>query len=247
MDGMAARRPLLLMTRPERASQAFWQALPPDSQNAVDLLINPLLSIHVTGPLPNLGGITGLIFTSANGLDAYSVLGGPVLPVPVIAVGTSTGNAARAYGFDVDVSGGNADQLVEHVLDGGYSGPLLHIRGEIAVGDVAQRLSKAGVATSESILYSQKLEPFTPATREALSQDRPVLAPVFSPRTAKQIGGESQGVGSITFAAISQSVADELPDDAKKNTRVAKEPNRDAMVELVVEMITDATCLERRL
>ncbi|MGJ8603791.1 MAG: uroporphyrinogen-III synthase [Marivita sp.] len=245
-DAMVLRRPLLLLTRPKPSSDAFWDALPEDVRAAVDFLINPLLSIKVTGPLPSLEGTAGLIFTSANGLDAYKVLGGPLLSVPVIAVGASTGEAARAFGFDTDVSGGTADQLVRHVLDRGYCGPLLHVRGENAIGDIAERLTEAGVATSDVVVYDQVLEPFARDTREALSQDRPVLAPVFSARTAQQLGRESAGLGDIRFAAISRAVAGALPLAAQNETRIAKTPDRGGMIELIVEMVTDATNLERR-
>lgn len=246
-DGMVSRRPLLLLTRPKPSSEAFWEALPAESREAVDYLINPLLSIHVTGPLPALEDVSGLIFTSANALDAYAALGGSVLDIPVIAVGAATGQATRAFGFETEIAGGTADHLVRHVLDRGYKGPLVHLRGEIAIGDVAQRLTAAGVATSEVILYGQVLEPFSPTTREALSQDRPILAPVFSPRTALQFGRESDGIGDVSFAAISQSVADVLPKEAASRTRVADTPNRDGMVKLVKEMIADAVTLERRI
>ncbi|PRY76067.1 uroporphyrinogen-III synthase [Marivita geojedonensis] len=245
-DGMADRRPLLLLTRPQAASEAFWAALPRETRENAECLINPLMSIHVTGPLPSLDGVTGLIFTSANGLHAYKALGGANLDLPAIAVGEGTAKAVRSFGFDTDVAGGTADQLVQHILDRGYPGGLLHVRGEVAIGDVARRLSENGVPTAEAILYQQKLEPFSERTREALSQDRHILAPVFSPRTAQQLGRESDGATHIRFAAISRAVADALPDAVADRVRIAKMPNRDGMVQLVSEMISDDLTLERR-
>jgi uroporphyrinogen-III synthase len=243
---MANARPLLLLTRPQRSSQAFRDALPAEVRDAVDILINPLMSIHVKGPMPDLRGAAGLIFTSANALDAYEALGGRVLDVPVIAVGASTGKAAKSFGFEPHIAGGTAEQLVRFVLDHGFSGPLVHLRGETAIGDIARRLTEAGVATSESVLYDQLLEVLTPDTREALSQDRPVIAPVFSPRTAAQLCRESEGLDNIAFAAISQAVAEALPTDAKDRIRIASQPSRDGMKELVTDMITNAVSLERR-
>lgn len=244
---MAAPRPLLLLTRPQASSEAFLSALPSQARDAVDILINPLLTIHVTGPLPDLEGVTGLIFTSANALDAYMALDGRVLDVPAIAVGTATGKAARALGFRTEIAGGTADQVIAHVLSHGFKGPLLHLRGEIAIGDIARQLTSAGVETSDAVLYTQRLKPFTDATRAALSQDRLTLAPVFSPRTAQQLGSESVGFDQIRFAAISAAVAQALPAYAAHRTRIAHRPDRDGMVDLVTEMIADAASLERRL
>lgn len=243
---MARARPLLLLTRPTRSSEAFRAALPQDIHETVDILVNPLMSIHVTGPLPDLTDAAGLIFTSANALDAYKALGGTVLDIPVIAVGESTGTAARRFGFKTDVAGGTAEQLVAFVIRRGYAGPLVHLRGEMAIGDVAHNLTAAGVATSDAVLYDQVLEGFIPATREALSQDRPIIAPVFSPRTAEQLCRESEGFDNIAFAAISEAVAKALPQDAQSRVRVASEPGRDAMVALVIDMVADAVSLEQR-
>jgi len=244
---MVDPRPLLLLTRPKASAEAFLDELPSETREAVDILINPLLSIRVTGPLPDFDGVTGLIFTSANALDAYEALGGRVLDLPVIVVGETTARAARAFGFEVDVAGGTSDHLVRHVLDRGYTGGLMHLRGEIAIGDVAARLTGSGVATSEAILYKQELERFSASTRAALLQDRAIIAPVFSPRTAEQLARESAGFGRITYAAISHTVADTLPPDTAEQTRVSDTPNREGMVTLVAEMVADAVALERQM
>lgn len=225
---------------------AFWQDLPEAVRDSVDILINPLLSIHQTGPLPSLDGVSGLIFTSANALNAYRALGGSRRDIPAIAVGEGTAAAARSLGFAVDVAGGNADRLVQHVLDCGYTGPLVHLRGDVSIGDVAKRLTSKGVPTTEAVLYEQRLEPFTQECREALSQDRPIIVPVFSPRTARQLGVESVGLGAFAYAAISQAVADALPFGDSARCRIARAPNRDGMVALVSEMISDAVKLERQ-
>ena len=245
MDGMAVSRPLLLLTRPEPASEDFWRSLPVSVRSQVELLINPLLSIHVTGPLPSLDGVSGLIFTSSNGLNAYKDLGGPIAGLPVIAVGEGTAATAKALGFHVTMAGGTANRLVQHILDQNLPGPFVHMRGEVAIGDVAEQLTASGMPTTEAILYEQRLEGFSSATREALSQDRVVIAPVFSARTARQLSSESEGLGKIVFAAISPAVAQDLPQSRALQTIVAKTPNRAGMVELVAKLIADTVTLER--
>ncbi len=242
---MGSARPLLLLTRPLPASQAFWEALPAAAKDSVDLVINPLLSIRVKGRLPSLDRATGLIFTSANAVKAYVELGGTP-HLPAIAVGEGTATAAAEFGFDVNVAGGNADRLVSYIVDQGYNGPLIHLRGQVAIGDVAARLTNLGVTTTEAVLYEQKLEEFSSSTKEALSQDRVMIAPVFSPRTARQLWSESGGAKNMVFAAISKAVAETLPSDAVSRTRVAVTPNRVGMVDLVTEMILDAAEVERQ-
>ena len=245
-DSMVDRRPLLLLTRPESAARAFWAELPEDVRQSVDVLISPLLSIHVTGHLPDLSDIKGLIFTSSNGLDAYMASGGQVGSTPVVAVGENTASAARSLGFKVEMAGGNADQVVQYIIGREYSGPFLHVRGEASIGDIALRLSNAGVPTSEAILYDQRLERLTAEAREALSQDRYVLAPVFSSRTAKQLRSESEDYTHLRFAAISDAVAKVLSEGEKQRVQVSRRPNREGMLELVTEMVASAVALERR-
>lgn len=242
---MVAPRPLLLLTRPEPASRAFVRDLSEITRASVDILINPLLSIHVTGPLPSLNGVTGLIFTSANALDAYRTLGGEQIDIPAITVGETTGMAARALGFAVDVAGGTAEHVVQHVLESRYRGPLLHLKGAQSIGNIAQRLTDAGVPTGEAVIYRQESEVFKGETKAALSQDRPTIAPVFSPRTARQLRAESEGMGTLQFAAISASVADALGPDAASRTRIAQMPSREAMVRLVADMVAKVVALER--
>lgn len=242
---MADTRPLLLLTRPTASSQAFRDALSERAQASVDVVINPLLSIHVTGPLPDLAGMKGLIFTSANAVLAYESLKGPILDIPVIAVGEETAKAARALGFSVRVAAGTADSVFGLIVDERVDGPLMHLRGEIAITPLAQRLTDAGVKTFEAVLYEQRLEKFSLTTKEALSQDRPTIAPVFSPRTARQLKSESEGLGAMWFAAISPAVADALPQGGRWQTRIADAPGRKDMVRLVEQMITETVTLER--
>lgn len=238
---MGQDRPYLLLTRPQAACEAFWAALPPPCQGDVDVLINPLMSIDIRGVLPDFAVMRGVIFTSANALEAYAALGGTVLNIPAIAVGPTTGAAVRAFGFETDIAGGTADQVVSHIVEHGYTGPLVHLRGEHTIGEIAPRLCAAGVETTEAVLYSQKLETLSKQTRQALAENRPVIAPVFSPRSAARLKQELMECEAIRFAAISPAVAEALGPDLVQRSRVAQQPNRDSMIRMVCEMIKDAT------
>ena len=238
---MTAERPILLLTRPQADSEAFWNALPDTTRQRVELLINPVLSIRFTGPFPPISDVRGLIFTSANAVSAYRNLGGPPFDGPIFAVGDATADAARQFGFSVSVGGGNANRLVAFVKGAGLDGPLMHLRGEISVGDIAKRLTEAGIPTREAAIYVQDLLPLSADTREALSQDRVVIAPVFSPRTARHLSSESEGIKGMRFAAISDAAARNLPESAY----VAEQPDRESMITLVSSMVEAPETLER--
>lgn len=245
MDVMPSTRPVLLLTRPRSGSEAFLNALPQDAQDHVECIISPLMEIEMTGTLPDIGAFDGVIFTSANGVEAFRKHGGRAKSQRAIAVGDQTAQAADALGFRTLTAGGNAERLIAFVKEQGLIGPLLHIRGQIAVGDIAKNLTDASVPTKEAVLYQQVLQPLNAEATAALSQDRQVIAPLFSPRTARHLVAESPDGARYDVAAISRAVADEVPEDVRRTCRIAEHPNRDAMLRLVTEMIAETAPLER--
>jgi len=137
---MPSLPPFLLLTRPERESRRFLAEL---AAERAEPLVSPLLDIVTTGPLPDLAGVRGLIFTSANGVRAYAALAGPPLS-PCFVVGEATARAARDVGLVPVVAQGDAESLLALILDHAPEGPLLHLRGTFARGALAERLTAAG-------------------------------------------------------------------------------------------------------
>ena len=168
----------------------------------------------------------GLVFTSAHGVEAYVKAGGPVLPA--FTVGNATAMAAANAGFPAQSANGNADDLVKWIADQPGIGPLLHVRGTFAQGDVAARLTSQGITTDESVLYDQPELPPSIDAHRALMGDTPVVAPVFSPRTA------------ALLATMSEAVVKPLVGLHKTELKVAARPESSAMVTLVTELLERA-------
>lgn len=175
-------QPALLLTRPKAQAEAFAALVREQVHHPVETLISPLLQIAPTLPA-TIPEASVLIFTSLNGVAEYTALrpsGGRV----AYCVGERTAEAARALGYDARVAGRDAETLVRYVRDQSPSGALLHPCGRHRRGDVAARLRQSGIDVGELVVYDQVEQHLTDAALVVLASDRPVIVPLFSPRTA---------------------------------------------------------------
>lgn len=183
--GAAIAVPTLLLTRPRdqslRVALAFRAA---GGQGPI--LISPMLRI---APVPGLTALPDgpLIFTSENGVRAAMALG-TLAGRRCYAVGPRTGAIARAAGAACADAGGDARSLRALIARDRPAGPLHHLRGSHVAGDLAAGLAADGVAVESHVVYDQRSQPLTDAARRALGSERPVILPLYSPRTARLVG-----------------------------------------------------------
>ena len=229
----------VLVTRPQPEAGAFAARLAAAGHEA---LVDPVIRIHEhPDALPDLGAYGGLVFTSANGVRAFAAAT-PTRALPVFAVGTASGAAARAAGFaKVAVATGDVTRLGDLIVAASPAGRLLHIAGEIVAGDLAGRLAEAGIALDRAVLYEAR--PATAlggATRAALEPGAasPLDAVTFfSPRTAVLFGellaGEGLGLAATRLAAIclSAAVADAARAPGYARIAIAARPTAEAMLD----------------
>lgn len=235
---MPVSRPTLLMTRPRAASQRFVSTLPPALMEGVGVITSPLIRIdHVGGGL-ELDGVRGVIFTSANGVHAASAATDR-RDLSAFCVGLSTTQAATEAGWTAHQSGTDANSLITALLHNRPDAPLLHIRGRHARGDVAQNLTKQGLSCADTVLYDQSPEPFSEQAIQALGGDGVIVAPVFSPRTARLFAQQAPE-RPIRFAALSPAVADELRGITSWQVDIAPVPDAQAMRVLVEKLLQSA-------
>jgi uroporphyrinogen-III synthase len=200
-------------------------------------IFSPLIGISFLGKLPVMDGYSGLVFTSAHGVKAYVNAGGPKLPA--FTVGNATALAAETAGISAQSADGNADDLVKWLAGIQDIGPLLHVRGVFAQGNVAERLTARGITTAEAVLYDQPEIPLNLAAHSALLGETPVVAPVFSPRTAALLA-KNRIKAPLLVAAMSEAVAKPLAGLHKMELKVAARPESPAMVKLVTELLERA-------
>jgi uroporphyrinogen-III synthase len=209
---MDARRPCVLVTRPEGEAQKLVRAL---AGRGIEAMSEPLLTIeNLPGPAPDLGGVQALLVTSANGLRAFAARS-TERAIPVLAVGEASAAAAREVGFTrVESAGGDVEALARLVRERlrPANGALLQAAASAVAGDLKGRLEAAGFAYRRAVLY---------AARPATALSAPTLAAMaggrldgvlfFSPRTARAfvtlVGVTSVDCRDLVAFCLSQAVA----------------------------------------
>ena len=230
-------RPVILLTRPEASSRrmaALWAARLGDR---VGFCISPLMEIRLDPRLPDLSGIRTLIFTSTNGVAAYVAAKGPD-NLPCYTVGDATACAARKAGLRAISAGGNADALIQRILQDGAPGPMLHLRGAYARGGIAERLSAQGCAVSQAVVYTQNALPLTAEAQTVLEGETPVIIPLFSPRSAALLGS-GPFAAPVHVIAISEAVANSLR-FAVEHCVVAAHPDFESMTLAIEALLNSA-------
>ena len=197
-------QPTLLVTRPHSDAERFVRAVETKLGRQVPHVIAPLLKIV---PLdPQLPPCSGLVLTSRHGAKAAARLG-LSRSLPAYCVGTATAAAAEEAGFKATGLGGTADALVEALLGDPPEGPLLHLHGVQTRGNVAARLTAGGINTADREVYEQAQCPPSRAAVALLKGSDPVVAPVFSPRSARLLAHMLPPGSAPVIVAISPAAA----------------------------------------
>jgi uroporphyrinogen-III synthase len=233
----------LLMTRPQEASDRFVAALPAALRARLNIVVSPLLDIVTTATEIDMGDARGLIFTSVNGVAAAAGLTGR-RDLPCHCVGDVTAAAARAAGWQARAVGDNAEAMIAALIADPPPAPLLHLRGAHGSGDVAGRLTDAGIPTRLHAIYDQPLLPLSAPALALLDGTDPVIAPLFSPRTARHFAGLARGRAPLFLAALSPAVAEPLETLAFRALDVAIRPDAASMVPLIADLAERANRVE---
>ena len=201
-----------LVTRPRAEAAELAGAL---AARGIAAIIEPLLDIHyLSAPAPDLAGVQAILCTSANGVRALARLTGE-RAVPLFAVGETSAARARDEGFlRVESAGGTVGDLARlaRELLCPAAGPLLHVAGSVAAGDLSGELRDHGFAVERAVLYEARPAPsLSAACLRAFDAGSVDFALFFSPRTAAIFArlAERAGIAAAlaAVAAISLSGA----------------------------------------
>ncbi len=230
----------LLLTRQSEDSVRFLELLPDLGLRAV---ISPLIETCVRPGVVRMQGVGGVIFTSAAGVRAAADLN--VMPdLPCYCVGARTAQVARDAGWQAVQAGQNADTLVAGLLAQRPDGPLLHLRGAHARGDVAARLTAQGMRTREQVIYDQLLQPLTPDAQAVLADEKPVIVTLFSPRAARQFAETAPVRTGLYLCVMSDAVAEQVKHLKTEQVFVAARPDSAAMADCVGQAVRQASRVE---
>ena len=216
----------VILTRPRLASDAFIADFEPILEG-VSILVSPLLEIVPTNYSADATGYLGVVFTSANGV----LNGGIPIDVPAFCVGDATTEMAIQHGWNAQSLGATSQELIAALKDLGPKGPLLHIGGRHRRGDVAMHLTRSGMKTDTIDVYDQRLIPLSTEAKSVLRGEKPVIVPLFSPRTARQFAAEADVTAPVHFVAISDSVLAEVTTMSYVSQHVSSAPDAKSVSE----------------
>ncbi len=188
--------------------------------------------------MPNLSRYNALVFTSAQGVYAFSALTSR-RTYPVYAVGPATAAAAREAGFtDVKAAAGDLKALND-MLTGKMKSEnrsLLHIGGVHTAGAV----EVPGLQVDRLPLYEAKaVQELSPACLEALERKAFTAALFFSPRTGAIFAellekyARTPAVSSIRALCLSDSVVESLKLLPWRDVQAAPTPDMAGMMALL--------------
>ncbi|MEO1151047.1 MAG: uroporphyrinogen-III synthase [Pseudomonadota bacterium] len=213
-------------------------------------VLSPVTEIVWRGRAPDLSGMAGFVFTSANGVRALvhhlRILAPAVANLPVYAVGSATAGAARAAGFTgITEATGDVAALahtIRHDSTTRGPGPLLHVAGTHLAGDLAALLAD-GPPLERRVLYEARPCPdLTPAAQDLLQTDPSAVAiPLFSPRSARLLADQmhraalAPALQSVIPICLSEAVAESAraAGFSPAHIRVAAHPRTDALCALL--------------
>ncbi|MFN3722481.1 MAG: uroporphyrinogen-III synthase [Paracoccaceae bacterium] len=202
----------VLITRPEPQASRFASDLQERYGGLIEVVLSPLLSPRLLHPKLPAGPFGAIVLTSETGARAAAAARD--LPKRAYCVGDRTAEVARSVGFDAQSADGDADRLFDLLRNRSEDAPFLHLRGRDARGDLSARLSAAGVAAQQAVVYVQEPAVLSAKAVAALNGFGPVIVPLLSPRTAEIFLGElnnlpnaPQSLPRLRIAALSPAIA----------------------------------------
>ncbi|MEL6860846.1 MAG: uroporphyrinogen-III synthase [Pseudomonadota bacterium] len=176
------------------------------------VLVSPVLSVQ-TDPsveLPDLSTVSGLVFTSANGVRALAERNADRTPT-AWCVGPATAAAAREAGFaQVFESAGNAVDLANYITahTAPNPKPLLHVANAAAKGDLKATLEGLGFTVTFAPLYAmQPATALAPDALSALQSERACIVLIHSAKGAERFAKLAQTVSVQNTIAVAISEA----------------------------------------
>lgn len=192
--------------------------------------------------IPETVDLSGLIFTSANGVRSYTARRSD-RSLPVWCVGPATADAARTAGFrTVHESSGNSDDLARFIATTIQPDtlPLLHVANQDAAGALAQELRRLGHKVLFAGIYAMRTAKQLPARVLRLNRDDPaVILLVHSAKGAQAFRElmQDDAPAGWSLVAISKRAAAPLESLVRGPVFIADTPNEDGIMRALGDAI----------
>ena len=230
----------VLITRPREDGERLAQRL---ADEGIEAVLAPVLNIRFhANEMVVLDNVQAVLLTSANGARALAAAT-DARDVPILAVGDATVETASGLGFKtVAGAGGDVESLVDKVIATSKpaGGPLLHISGRHATGDLVGLLKAAGFSVERRVLYDAvPIAALGDEALRALETGALDAVLIFSPRTAAAFVSLARSSGLLDCTqrldalCLSAAVAARLSGSEWRRVLIAQHPDQEALLELM--------------
>ncbi len=227
-------RPNLLLTRPLVQSERFASEVA-ERFGAMGVVISPLLVPRFLPATPP-SGMDGVIFTSETGVAATLAAGVRAQGEPAYCVGARTAAAAQMAGFDArDAQGDWQDVAALITREGGHRS-LAFLCAREAATHLQTALTFAGHNIERVEVYTQEIQSLDPQAQSLLTSARPVILPLFSPRSAQVFCAQAQPTAPIYLVGLSTAVVGAFTLPFARRA-VAHRPNSAALLDALAEVL----------
>lgn len=197
----------------------------------------PMLQLHKrpAPDLPKTEAISGLVFTSANGVRTYQEIRTD-RALPAWCVGPATAQAAHDAGFvDIRESAGNAEDLAAFITAHSRptNTPLLHIANAAAAGNLKRLLTANGYKVAFAPLYEMRAATRLPDDLKSLMiGNAAAIILIHSAKGADALAGliSEAAPKAWSYIAISEKAFAPLHNIEARNVAFADAPNEDGLM-----------------
>ncbi len=199
----------------------------------LSVIVAPVMDIHALPYMLPENPVDFVVISSQHAIPAALECG----DVPVVCVGAATARKAEQSGLTVQGVYPAADDLVRGLADRAGQ-KALHLHGRHTRGNVAERLSSAGLETKDCVVYDQVARDWTSEERKKIFAQPCLVIPLYSPRSAKLLSGKLDAFeGELRLVAISDACRDAWSGPTAHSIIVAEHPDGESMKRAIASQL----------
>ena len=224
---------ILLLTRPLGGNERFCLKIK-HLLYSCEILDNPIQRIDFLPSLSKVNKNSVLIFTSANGLRAAKKHN--LINKKCFVVGANTKKIAVSFGYDVLGFSKDQENLLKLIKSKKPTESMVHIRGKHTVGNLCDALKINQFSCLDIIGYNQEPLKIKKQNLQKIHSGRPVILPIFSPRSAELLQSNLDLTG-FNVIAISEAVAKIVTGVELGELVISKKPDLNSMQEATLAIL----------
>lgn len=231
----------ILITRPLHQSRRFKKSLVEQFGENLEICISPILEIKSFRVNINLSFFDGIIFTSENGVKAFTNLNKKT-DKKIYCVGAYTSEIARKSGLIVAHTEKDVGDLKTWLIENDSERKLLYLCGQNISNNLEVAFEGSKTTVVSQIIYDQLSRKLSPSAIQFLSGVIPVLIPIFSERSYEILSQQFKSTMSSSRIAIclSEAIANKIKDDEFEKVLISAQPDLESLIKVVRESLKNS-------